>query len=681
MGTSGRGRAPGIRLPGLTAREGRLGISSTLRSMPPDVMPHPTEPSQVESNSSAPTQRFRSCVPYGFLEGFHRFLHRHRDLVRIHTYGDLPFEDDWDHERGFPAERKRWRNHVASDEEAGSQVHLIIQHDVDDLPERTHEVLRLQMDLGIRSNVFIFNRCLRRKLFKKEGVLEERPYDLDHGLLARCEAGGWVVGYHSNAYEWSRFDLARAEGIFESDVAALRERYDIRFFCPHGGVRDPEGRSNSVLPLPDSLREEVRWIFNGHSISLDGAWSDGGLNGARDPEARDLRDFVRTWKPGGRYRILLHPQYYADDWRRSKRLTGASWYEESIACEESGRDPWASVEMPAVLRQAVRRDRSVARLSDPTALRRESRPIFIGGDGRSGTTLLNVVLDSHPDLSVAPEYHFSGCPNAGSAALEALDVLEPRSRRFSLSWLRSRLRTRTPESRPLVAEQFVRRSLRAGHRPDEIRTCVRRAMKELGRDLDDFASKCHLIDLLGRSLASRRGRARWGCKIMREIRKPQRYLEQWPQARFIHIIRDGRDVAASQITEHSGWGYGDISEAATKWVKIIEMARQNAERHAAPMLEIRYEDLILDSESTLRRTMEFLGEPWSDTLLRHEEADHDFFQTRVGHPSRARTQQPLDASAIGRHRRDLTAEQIASFESIAGGMLQSIGYECGTGPS
>ena len=149
----------------------------------------------------------------------------------------------------------------------------------------------------------------------------------------------------------------------------------------------------------------------------------------------------------------------------------------------------------------------------------------------------------------------------------------------------------------------------------------------------------------------------------------------------IHIIRDGRDVAASQITEHSGWGYGDIAEAAEKWVAIIEKSRRNAEKHAAPMLEIRYEDLILDNESTLRRIMDFIEEPWSDTLLRHETADHDFFQTRVGHPSRARTQQPLDASAIGRHRRDLAAEQIASFESIAGGMLESLGYECGTGLS
>ena len=644
---------------------------------PSQSMNETNKTSESGSSPEAGTRDFRSCVPYGYLEGFHRFLHRYRDQIQIHTYADLPFKDDWNYECGYAEEWKRWKRWVKSDADASSKVHLILQHDVDDLPNRTHEMLRLQMDLGIRSNVFIFRKSIRRRLLDRDGILEERTYDLDHGLLGRCESGGWVVGYHSNAYEWAKFDLVKARQIFEEDVAALRDRYDVRFFCPHGGVRDNEGNSNAILPLPESLRKKIRWVLNGHSISLSGSWSDGGLNGKRDPEGRDLRDFVRTWKPGGRYRILIHPQYYGEIWKRSKRLTGTSWYEESINCEESGRDPWASVEMPAVIQQATRKGRSVGRLSDPTVQRRESRPIFIGGDGRSGTTLLNVVLDSHPDLSVAPEYHFSGCPNAGSAALAALDVADPRSGWSPLSWLRDRLQGRNSESRPLVAEQFVHRSLRAGHRPDEIRACVRRAMKELGRDLDDFPSKCHLIDLLGRNLAKRSGSSRWGCKIMREIRKPQRYLEQWPRASFLHIIRDGRDVAASQMSEHSGWGYLDIAEAASKWKSIIGMARENARKHGVPVLEVRYEDLIQNNEATLRRIMEFLDEPWSDRLLRHEEAEHDFFRTTVSHPSRARTQQPLDASAIGRYRRDLDADQAREFESIAGEMLESLGYEVG----
>ena len=49
-------------------------------------------------------------------------------------------------------------------------------------------------------------------------------------------------------------------------------------------------------------------------------------------------------------------------------------------------------------------------------------PIFIGGDGRSGTTLLNVILDSHPTLSVAPEYHFNGGSDLGATALQAVRI-------------------------------------------------------------------------------------------------------------------------------------------------------------------------------------------------------------------------------------------------------------------
>lgn len=643
---------------------------------------------------------FTPCVPQGFLFGFFDFLHRHSDEIEILTYADLPFGSDYDYKANYLEEWKAWQQQLASGDADRSKIHLIIHHDVDDCPELTHDVLRHQLQLGIHSNVMIFNRLLRRRILRNEGRLVERDYAVDHELLSRLEGGGWVIGYHSNAYEWGMFDVERACEIFENDVALLREKYDIRFFCPHGGVRDADGASNALLPIPPALQDSLHWTLNGHTIRLDGSFSDGGLNGARDPEKRDLRDFVRTWQPGKRYRVLLHPQYYSEEWERSKRLTGAKWYEDVVAASEEGSAEavWDTVTLrsPSIFnKRTPQRERPQ---HSPEALRRAARPVFIGGDGRSGTTLLNVVLDSHPMLAVAPEYHFAGPPNIGSAVLNAIDLIEAGDPSIKSPQLAESATLRPPV-------QFVRRAERAGHSLSTIRECVEQAMDELGADLNNFERKCHLIELLGqrllgedqragwakRSLLTLRGvlqgrraaidnpassKRRWGCKIMREIRNVSPYQRAWPHASFIHIIRDGRDVASSQITEHGSWGYNEIEEAATKWVKLIEKSRVNAIRCGASVLEIRYEDLVLEPRSVLETVVEFLSVPWSDRLLQHESVDHDFFDSSVAHPSRKRVMQRIDTSAVGRYQRDLEPSQIDTFNSVAGEMLESLGYSC-----
>jgi hypothetical protein len=64
----------------------------------------------------------------------------------------------------------------------------------------------------------------------------------------------------------------------------------------------------------------------------------------RDPKNRDIRDFVSEMKPGGRYRILLHPQYYSTNCRQSKRYAGTSWYDQLITQSRAGNfDSWSDV--------------------------------------------------------------------------------------------------------------------------------------------------------------------------------------------------------------------------------------------------------------------------------------------------------------------------------------------------
>jgi hypothetical protein len=296
--------------------------------------------------------------------------------------------------------------------------------------------------------------------------------------------------------------------------------------------------------------------------------------------------------------------------------------------------------------------------------RRPVTPIIIGGDGRSGTTLLSVILDSHPRLAVGPELHFTGhhSPNLGPYVEHCYELIcKGKSRQL---W-------ESEELKPGL--QFIKRCDRAGIPNKVLMEFIKRVKLETASDLSEFKDRCALIRRLGEYNCYRRKAERWGFKIMREIRNLSKYGEVWPDASYIHIIRDGRDVAASQIKEHGSWGYGGIESAANGWVKVIEGARETAK--GLKYHEIRYEDLVLKTEEALRSLVSWLGEPWNDALLSHHESSHSLFETSVSHPSRKQVEKPINSSAIGRFRKDLNKNEIQEFERIAGHLLKDLGYE------
>jgi hypothetical protein len=81
-----------------------------------------------------------------------------------------------------------------------------------------------------------------------------------------------------------------------------------------------------------------------------------------------------------------------------------------------------------------------------------------------------------------------------------------------------------------------------------------------------------------------------------------------------------------------------------------------------------------DPAKTLRRVVEFLGIGWDDALLRHAELPHTLFDNPYNHPSAANAAQALYNAKVGRHRTELTADQIARFEALAGHELTRLGY-------
>jgi hypothetical protein len=285
---------------------------------------------------------------------------------------------------------------------------------------------------------------------------------------------------------------------------------------------------------------------------------------------------------------------------------------------------------------------------------------FVVGVNRSGTTLLRMMLDAHPELTIPPETHFV------PELIEAAEGPSP-----------------TPES--LLATITRQREWGDFGLSEEELLDRFRAIEPLnaGDALREFYS----------AYAERVGKPRWGEKTPIYVKSMRRIERALPEARFVHVIRDGRDVALSirdrAVKEHP------IDRIAERWVRRITRAREQAKR-LEHYEEIRYEALILDTRATLERVCEVFELPWDDVLLDYHERSADRLEemkrelpesgkrTTLSVERRmathARTTEKPDPRRVSRWRESMDRGDREQFESIAGPLLAELGYATGDGP-
>jgi hypothetical protein len=305
--------------------------------------------------------------------------------------------------------------------------------------------------------------------------------------------------------------------------------------------------------------------------------------------------------------------------------------------------------------------RVVKRLNLKRHLRGRSDPgppaPFVVGATRSGTTLFRLMLDAHPEVGIPSETHF-------------FHKLVKRSERRQIS----------PE---LLADTIITHKRWGDFRldPDDLRARF------------DAIEPFNLSDALRgfySLYAEKQGKSRWGDKTPGYLRYMRRIEWVLPEARFIHLIRDGRDVALSVLPMN--WGPSTITEAAELWVERVTLARENG-RTVNHYMEIKYEDLITDTEPILRDVASFLELPWDDAMLDyHERAEERLKEkardlprksSRGDQPAAARmashamAKKPPDPKRIGRWRTEMSAEDREEYESVAGDLLAELGYPVG----
>ena len=185
----------------------------------------------------------------------------------------------------------------------------------------------------------------------------------------------------------------------------------------------------------------------------------------------------------------------------------------------------------------------------------------------------------------------------------------------------------------------------------------------------------HLIDLIevvyGAHLRAS-GKVRWGDKTPPYIQILPELAALFPGSKFIYLVRDGRDVAKSfqHLRMYGPWlhdntvEWRDASHWARKWMRS---------QYADHILQVRYEDLVIDAEGTLRRICTFLGEEFESQMLSWHEKVGRMVPTRELHVHR-KLQRDVRREDIDRWKREMTARELFVAEAFMYRHLDRYGY-------
>jgi hypothetical protein len=237
-------------------------------------------------------------------------------------------------------------------------------------------------------------------------------------------------------------------------------------------------------------------------------------------------------------------------------------------------------------------------------------PVFLVGALRSGTTLLRLMLDHHPDIGMFGEFE------------------------YSVRWY---------EDVPPPIEEYHRR------------LALDRVFRAHAYDIDPALDYISLVRSFLDQAAARSGKPINGGAVHSNF---HRLTSIWPDARFLHLVRDPRDVSRSCIG--MGW-VGNVYYGTRYWVEPIE----RWERFAPSLPEeqkhqLKFEDLIVDPVAELTKICEFLGVSYSPSMLEYPEDT---------------TYSPPDPTLTEQWRRKLSSEQIMWIESACSPWMTRYHYQ------
>lgn len=265
--------------------------------------------------------------------------------------------------------------------------------------------------------------------------------------------------------------------------------------------------------------------------------------------------------------------------------------------------------------------------------------------GRSGGSLVRAMFNAHPDMAVPEESFFV-------AEMARLYLGEGD---FTVSRFVADLGRRPAFRRWRISDDDLGEAL-AGH-PSDYPTAIR----------------C-LYSLYAR----RRDKTRYADRTNVNMFAVPTLATAFPEARFVHLVRDGRDVALSW--QELPFGLNRADEVALHWVaNVVAGRRAGRWLGAGRYAEVHYEQLVQDPEPTLRRLCEFIELPYEESMLSFFQHGQEVVQTSMRPDLHGGVLAPLEPRAR-QWRRHMAPEDVAAFEAFGGDLLAELGYELTSGP-
>jgi len=272
-------------------------------------------------------------------------------------------------------------------------------------------------------------------------------------------------------------------------------------------------------------------------------------------------------------------------------------------------------------------------------------PFFIIGSGRSGNTLLRSILSGTSEISIPPESYripfaikrFHICNNRDWKELftEVLDEFSSCSEFYTWDI-----------------------NLKEVHNRLESLDDSKRTLSNIFDEMFCTYSEKHSP-----------GSRLWGDKTPLNTMYLDWIGSVYPQSKFVHIIRDGRDVVSSYLKMKR---YQSVDEAAKRWNNSINLAQNFGSKINNNYIEIRYESLVNNPEKVVMEVCDFLGVKYDSKIL-----DHTSQIDRMGDtdkPHHSNLSKAISSSSVGKWVKNLSEDEQKRVTNLLHSNLQNLGY-------
>lgn len=288
-----------------------------------------------------------------------------------------------------------------------------------------------------------------------------------------------------------------------------------------------------------------------------------------------------------------------------------------------------------------------------------TNPVFVIGNPRSGTSLFRLLLTSHSRMVIPPECGF-------------------------IVWLHKDFKHWSAGDIKTELDMFL----------DKLSDCKKFDTWEIDlsklksflqeRNPEDYSELCAYVYLYYSSRFSK-DIAVWGDKNNFHINCLNELLTIYPEAKFIHLVRDGRDVYCSYLevmekgakSPYAPVLSTDVNTVANEWNRnLIKVDAFFLSHPEVDTKTVRYEELIATPETILADVFSWCGLDYESSVL-------DFFEQNITmklEPEKTlewkvKTRQPIDSSNSGKFKSTMSSDQVERFNRAAKAALLRYGYK------